>query len=311
MKPSLKVKVGKLELKNPVVTASGTFGYGLEYSQFVDLSLLGGIIVKGLSLKPKQGNPPPRIYETPCGMLNSIGLQNIGYEAFVKEKLPFLKKFETKIIVNFFGENLDEYIEMAYKLDKTEGVDALEMNVSCPNKVTEWRKMGMEPELLKEAVRQVRAVVDKTLIVKLTPQVTDIAYMAKIAQQEGADAVSLINTFPAMVVDIKTRKSVIGTMTGGLSGPAIRPIALRAVWEVCKAVDIPVIGIGGIMDYSDALQFLIVGAKAVGVGTANFINPRATVEIIEGIEKFLIEEGISDINNLIGSINEENNNIND
>ncbi|MEN2985102.1 MAG: dihydroorotate dehydrogenase [Thermodesulfovibrionaceae bacterium] len=308
MKPSLKVKIGSLELKNPVLTASGTFGYGLEYSQFIDLNLLGGIIIKGLSLKPKKGNPPPRIYETPCGMLNSIGLQNIGYEAFVKEKLPFLKKFNTKIVVNFFGENLDEYIEIANKLSKTDGVDALEMNISCPNKETEWRKMGTEPELLRKAVKEVRAVVNKTLIVKLTPQVTDIAYMAKIVEDEGADAVSLINTFPAMVVDIKTRSSVLGTLTGGLSGPAIRPIAVRATWEVCKAVKIPVIGIGGIVDYSDALQFLIVGAKAVAVGTANFINPYATVEIIEGIERFLIEEGINNINDIIGSINEKANN---
>ncbi|MCS7203052.1 MAG: dihydroorotate dehydrogenase [Thermodesulfovibrio sp.] len=308
MKPSLKVKIGSLELKNPVLTASGTFGYGLEYSQFIDLNLLGGIIIKGLSLKPKKGNPPPRIYETPCGMLNSIGLQNIGYEAFVKEKLPFLRKFNTKIVVNFFGENLDEYIEIANKLSKTDGVDALEMNISCPNKETKWRKMGTEPELLRKAVKEVRAVVNKTLIVKLTPQVTDIAYMAKIVEDEGADAVSLINTFPAMVVDIKTRSSVLGTLTGGLSGPAIRPIAVRATWEVCKAVKIPVIGIGGIVDYSDALQFLIVGAKAVAVGTANFINPYATVEIIEGIERFLIEEGINNINDIIGSINEKANN---
>lgn len=301
MIPSLEVKIGNLTFKNPVLTASGTFGYGLEYSQFVDLNLLGGVVVKGLSLRPKQGNPPPRIYETACGMINSIGLQNIGFEAFKKEKLPFLRKYKTNIIVNFFGENLDEYIEIAYLLDSLEDVHALEMNVSCPNKTTEWRKMGLEPELLRKAVKEVRAVTKKTLIVKLSPQVTDIALMAKICEDEGADAVSLINTIPAMVIDIKTRKSMLGTPTGGLSGPAIKPIALRAVWETVQAVKIPVIGIGGIVSAEDALQFLIVGAKVIQIGTANFINPRATVEIIEGIKQFLIEENIKDINELIGS----------
>lgn len=304
MNPSLEVKIGNLVFKNPVLTASGTFGYGLEYSQFFDLSALGGIVVKGLSLKPKQGNPPPRIYETPCGMINSIGLQNIGVEAFQKEKLPFLRRFNTNIIVNFFGENLDEYVETATALDSLEGVHALEMNVSCPNKTTEWRKMGLEPELLRKAVKEVRANTKKPLIVKLAPQVTDIALMAKICEEEGADAVSLINTIPAMVIDIKTRKSVIGTVTGGLSGPAIRPVALRAVWEVCQAVKIPVIGIGGIVSAEDALQFLIAGAKAIQVGTANFINPLATIEIIEGIKNFLIEENIEDINEIIGSFKE-------
>lgn len=301
MKPVLQVKIGDLILKNPVVTASGTFGYGLEYSPFVDLNLLGGIIVKGLSLKPKQGNPPPRIYETPCGMINSIGLQNIGFEAFVKEKLPVLKRYNTNIIVNFFGENLDEYMEIAEKIDSTEGVHGLEMNVSCPSRGSEWRKMGVDPELLGKAVKKVRTVTKKTLIVKLSPQVTDIAEMAKICELEGADAVSLINTIPAMVIDVKTRRSMIGTPVGGLSGPAIRAVAVRAVWEVARAVKIPVIGIGGIVTAEDALQFIIAGASAVAVGTANFINPRATVEIIEGIEKFLVEEGIKDINELVGS----------
>lgn len=301
MNPSLSVKIGDLELKNPVLTASGTFGYGLEFAPFFDLSLLGGIVVKGLSLKPKEGNPPPRIYETPCGMINSIGLQNIGVEAFIKEKLPFLRKFNTKIIANFFGDDLDEYIETARKLDEAEGVHALEMNVSCPNKDSEWRKMGLEPELLRESIKRVRGVVKKPLIVKLSPQVTDIALMAKICENEGADGVSLINTIPAMVIDIKTRSSVIGTPTGGLSGPAIRPVAVRMVWEVAKAVKIPVIGIGGIFNANDALQFLIAGARAVAVGTANFVNPLASVEIVEGVREFLIQENISDIHELIGS----------
>lgn len=301
MKPLTEVKIGKLTLKNPVLTASGTFGYGLEYSQFLDLNLLGGIIIKGLSLNPKEGNPPPRIYETPCGMLNSIGLQNIGLNAFVKEKLPILKRFDTKIIVNFFGENLDEYIELAGKLDATDGIHALEMNVSCPNKKSEWRKMGLNPELLKKAVREVRRVTKKTLIIKLSPQVTDIEEMAKVCEEEGADALSLINTIPAMVIDIKTRKSIIGNPIGGLSGPAIRPIAVRMVWEASKAVEIPIIGIGGITSAEDALQFLIAGARAFAVGTANFINPLCSIEVIEGIERFLIEEGIKDINEIIGT----------
>ncbi len=302
MKPNTEVKIGKLTLKNPVITASGTFGYGLEYSQFFDLSLLGAIVIKGLSINPKEGNPPPRIYETPCGMINSIGLQNIGYALFVKEKLPFLKRFDTKIIINFFGENLHEYIELADKLNDTEGVHALEMNVSCPNKNSHWRKMGLIPELLKEAVREVRKVTDKTLIIKLSPQVTDITEMAKICEDEGADAISLINTVPAMVIDIKTRRSVIGNPIGGLSGPAIRPIALRMVWETSKVVKIPIIGIGGITTAEDALQFLIAGAKAVAIGTANFINPISSVEVIKGIENFLISEGIQDINDLIGTV---------
>lgn len=301
MTHSLEVQISSLKLRNPVITASGTFGYGLEYSQFIDLNLAGAITVKGLSLKPKQGNPPPRIYETPCGMINSIGLQNIGIDAFVVEKLPFLRKFDTKIIVNFFGENLDEYVEMASKLDATDGIHALEMNVSCPNKSSEWRKMGLEAELLRKAVKEVRAVTLKPLIVKLSPQVTDITVMAKICEDEGADAVSLINTIPAMVIDIKSRKSIIGTTTGGLSGPAIRPVAVRMVFEVSKAVKIPVIGMGGIVTADDALQFLIAGARAIAIGTANFINPHATLQVVEGIKKFLFEENITDINDLIGS----------
>lgn len=301
MTHSLEVQISSLKLRNPVITASGTFGYGLEYSQFIDLNLAGAITVKGLSLNPKQGNPPPRIYETPCGMINSIGLQNIGIDAFVVEKLPFLRKFDTKIIVNFFGENLDEYVEMASKLDATDGIHALEMNVSCPNKSSEWRKMGLEAELLRKAVKEVRAVTLKPLIVKLSPQVTDITVMAKICEDEGADAVSLINTIPAMVIDIKSRKSIIGTTTGGLSGPAIRPVAVRMVFEVSRAVKIPVIGMGGIVTADDALQFLIAGARAIAIGTANFINPHATLQVVEGIKKFLFEENITDINDLIGS----------
>lgn len=301
-KPNLSVEIASLRLKNPVMTASGTFGFGDEYSEFFNISKLGAIVVKGLSIKPKKGNPPPRVIETPAGMLNSIGLQNIGIELFLKDKLPFLMTFQIPIIVNFFGDTIDEFIKAAEILSMAKGIDALEMNVSCPNKEAGWCIFGTNPITLEEVISKVRRVSHLPLIVKLSPNVTDIALMAKVAQDAGADAISLVNTFTAMVVDIKTRRPALANITGGLSGPAIKPIAVRMVWQVCKAVKIPVIGMGGIVNYKDALEFLIVGAKAVAVGTANFINPLTTIEIIEGIEKYLIEEGITDINQLIGSL---------
>lgn len=302
IKPNLSVQIASLTLKNPVITASGTFGYGEEYSEFFDIGRLGAIVVKGLSIKPKKGNPPPRIIETPAGMLNSIGLQNIGIDAFINDKLPFLSKFNTAIIVNFFGDTLDEYIKAAEILSTTEGIHALEMNVSCPNKEANWCLFGTNPETLKKVVSMVRNVTSLPLIVKLSPNVTDIGLMAKITQEAGADAISLINTLTGMCVDIKKRMPVLSNITGGLSGPAIRPVAVRMVWEASKAVKIPIIGMGGIMTYRDALEFLIVGAKAVAIGTANFINPLTTIEIIEGIENFMKEEGLFDINQLIGSL---------
>lgn len=302
IKPNLSVQIASLTLKNPVITASGTFGYGEEYSEFFDIGRLGAIVVKGLSIKPKKGNPPPRIIETPAGMLNSIGLQNIGIDAFINDKLPFLSKFNTAIIVNFFGDTLDEYIKAAEILSTTEGIHALEMNVSCPNKEANWCLFGTNPEMLKQVISMVRNVTTKPLIVKLSPNVTDIGLMAKIAQEAGADAISLINTLTGMCVDIKKRMPVLSNITGGLSGPAIRPVAVRMVWEASKAVKIPIIGMGGIMTYRDALEFLIVGAKAVAIGTANFINPLTTIKIIEGIENFMKEEGLFDINQLIGSL---------
>lgn len=301
-RPNLSVQIASLNLKNPVITASGTFGYGEEYSEFLDIDRLGAIVVKGLSITPKKGNPTPRMIETPAGMLNAIGLQNIGVKAFINEKLPFLRQFKTPVIVNFFGDTVDEYIMAAEALSSANGVHALEMNVSCPNKEAGWCIFGTNPETLRHVIAMVRKVTNLPLIVKLSPNVTDIGLMAKVAEDSGADAISLINTLTAMCVDIKRRKPVLGNITGGLSGPAIRPVAVRMVWETCKAVKIPVIGMGGIMTFRDALEFLIVGAKAVAVGTANFINPAATVEIIEGIESFMREEGISDINQLIGSL---------
>ncbi len=300
--PSLSVQIASLNLKNPIITASGTFGYGEEYSGFIDIERLGAIVVKGLSITPKKGNPPPRIIETPAGMLNAIGLQNIGIAVFINDKLPFLRQFKTPVIANFFGDTVDEYIRAAEALSNANGVHALEMNVSCPNKEASWCVFGTNPETLSHVVSMVRKVTRLPLIVKLSPNVTDIGLMARVAEDSGADAISLVNTLTAMCVDINRRKPILANITGGLSGPAIRPVAVRMVWEACKAVKIPVIGMGGIMNFKDAIEFLIVGAKAIAVGTANFVNPLATIDIIEGIEKYMIEEGFTDINQLIGSL---------
>jgi dihydroorotate dehydrogenase (NAD+) catalytic subunit len=299
---NLSVNIGKLKLKNPVMTASGTFGYGEEYSEFIDLNRLGAVVVKGLSLTPKDGNPPPRIIETPAGMLNAIGLQNIGIESFVKEKMPFLRQFDTPVIVNFFGDSIDEYAEAARRLSAAEGVSGLEMNISCPNKQAGWCIFGTDPKVTFEVVSAVRKATVLTLIVKLSPNVTDIGLMAKAAVDAGADAVSLINTITGMAVDVRTRKPKLANVTGGLSGPAVKPVALRMVWEVYKAVKVPVIGMGGIMSAEDALEFILAGASAVAVGTANFINPKATISIIEGIEAFMKENGISDIGGVTGAL---------
>lgn len=301
-RPNLSVSVGGLLLKNPVMTASGTFGYGEEYSSYVDLNRLGAIVVKGISLKPREGNPPPRTVETPCGMLNSIGLQNVGVEAFIQEKLPFLRSFSTPVIVNIFGESIDEYRSMALKLNNVEGIAGLEVNISCPNVEAGGSVFGVDPHSAYKVVQAVRESTHLPLVVKLSPNVTDIASIARSVREAGADAVSLINTISGMSVDIETKRPRLGSVTGGLSGPAIKPIALRMVWEVVRKADIPVIGVGGIMDSKDALEFLIAGARAIQVGTANFINPRATMDIIDGIEKYLIDKGIEDINDLIGSL---------
>jgi len=299
---NLSVTIASLELKNPVMTASGTFGYGEEYSEYIDLNRLGAIVVKGLSVTPRDGNPTPRVVETPAGMLNAIGLQNIGIRAFIKDKLPFLKQFKTPVIANFFGDTVQEYVRAAEELSAEDGVHALEMNISCPNKQEGWIVFGTDPKIMADVVGEVRKATNLPLIVKLSPNVTDIGRMAKVAEDAGADALSVINTITGMVVDIRQRKPVLANNTGGLSGPAIRPIAVRMVWETCKAVSIPVIGMGGVMTAGDALEFLIAGASAVAVGTANFVNPTAAVEIIEGIEHFLIEENISDINSIVGSL---------
>lgn len=298
----LEVEIGRLKLKNPVMTASGTFGYGEEYAEFIDLNRLGAIVVKGLSLRPREGNPPPRIIETPSGMLNSIGLENIGVERFIEEKVPFLRRFDTAVIVNFFGDTIDEYQEVASALSDVEGIHGLEMNVSCPNKEAGWAIFGTDPKTTYKVVSSVRKVTRLPLIVKLSPNVTDISLMARVAEEAGADALSLINTITGMAIDIRTRRPRLGNITGGLSGPAIRPVAVRMVWEASRAVTIPIIGMGGIMNHEDAIEFILAGATAVAVGTANFVRPTVTMEIIAGITEYLEENNISSIRELIGGM---------
>jgi len=297
----LGVRIGSLELKNPVMTASGTFGYGEEYAEFLDLSSLGAVVVKGLSLLPKEGNPPPRIVETASGMLNAIGLQNIGIERFVEEKIPFLRTYDTKVIVNFFGDSIDEYVAAAERLSSVEGIHALEMNISCTNKQAGWCIFGTDPRVTTQVVGAVRKATKLPLIVKLSPNVTDISLMARVAVDAGADALSVINTLTGMVIDIRTRKPKLANRTGGLSGPAIKPVAVRMVYEVFKAVKVPVIGMGGIMHADDAIEFLLAGATAVAVGTANFVNPRATIDILDGIMTYMKDEKVEDINLLRGA----------
>lgn len=298
----LSVEIAGLRFRNPVWTASGTFGYGLEFSPFLDLNQLGAIVVKGLSLKPSKGNPPPRTVETPAGMLNSIGLQNVGVDVFLEEKLPQLRKFDTHVIANFYGNSFEEYEETAGKLGQTEGISALEMNISCPNVKEGNLPFGRDPRVIEELVGRVRKAAKLPLIVKLSPNTSDIKSAARAAEQGGADALSAINTLIGMAVDVRTKKPLLAKITGGLSGPAIRPVAVRMVWEAASAVKIPVIGIGGIVSAEDALEFMIVGAKAVQIGTANFLDPAASVKIIEGLRDFCEKEKIEKILDLIGTV---------
>ncbi len=301
-KPDLSVQVGPLHLKNPVLTASGTFGYGREFASLMDPNLLGGIVVKGISLKPMAGNPPPRIVETPCGMLNAIGLANVGLEIFLSEKLPWLQKLDTCVIVNIYGHTLDEYGAVAAGLKGVSGISALEVNISCPNVEKGGMAFGTDPVVAARVTERVLKETDKPVIVKLSPNVTDICAIAGAVEQAGAHALSLINTLTGMTIDIERRTPKLANGSGGLSGPAIRPVALHMVHQVVKTVHIPVIGMGGILDASDALEFLIAGAQAVQVGTANFANPRASLDILEGIEKFLKERGINSVKDIIGSL---------
>ncbi len=303
MKPRMNVHIGRgLVLKNPVMTASGTFGYGEEYARYMDINRLGAIVVKGISLESRKGNPPPRIMETPCGMLNSIGLENVGVEVFIKEKLPFLRGFDTAVIVNIFGETVEEYRNLAERLSRAEGVRALEVNISCPNVKKGGIAFGTEPGMAAEVTRAVKKATDLPVIVKLSPNVSDITVIARAVEDGGADALSVINTLRGMSVDVEKRVPHLKNITGGLSGPAIRPIALRMVWEVVQTVSIPVIGIGGITESRDALQFIIAGACAVQVGTASFLSPRAAINVLEGIEDYLERHSMDDIAQLIGSL---------
>jgi len=299
---AMAVEIGGLKLKNPVMTASGTFGYGEEYADYVDLNQLGAIVVKGLSLKPRLGNPPPRIMETAGDMLNAVGLQNVGVDVFIEEKLPFLRQYDVAVIANIYGESAMEYAQVAKKLSQVQGVHALEVNVSCPNVKKGGLSFGSDPQAAAEVTRRVKAETHLPVIVKLTPNVTDIAAIAQSVEEAGADAVSLINTLTGMSIDLKTRTSHLKNITGGLSGPAIKPVALRMVWQVAQKVKIPVIGLGGIMTAEDALEFMIAGANAVQIGTANFINPRATIEIIDDIRHYLHDNKIKNINDIVGTL---------
>jgi dihydroorotate dehydrogenase (NAD+) catalytic subunit len=299
---NLSVNINGLILKNPVTTASGTFGYGQEFSDFIDLNLLGGFIVKGTTLLPREGNPYPRMAETPSGMLNAVGLQNKGVDYFITNIYPHIKNYDTHIWVNISGSTVEEYVAIAEKLFSLEKITAIEVNVSCPNVKEGGMAFGTSCPGIKAVVSAVRKVYPKTLIVKLSPNVTDIVEIAKAAVDEGADALSLINTLLGMAIDVKKRKPILSTITGGLSGPAIKPIALRMVWQVSKAVKVPIIGIGGIMNAYDAIEFLLAGATAVQIGTANFIDPQVTIKTINGIKQYLIDNNIDDVNKLIGAL---------
>jgi len=299
----LAVKIGKLELKNPVMTASGTFGYGEEFAPYCDLSRLGAIVVKGLSLEPRLGNASPRIMETPCGMLNAIGLQNIGIRAFITDKMPYLRETGASVIVNIFGETVDDYRRVAAILDPVAGISGIEVNISCPNVNKGGMIFGVHPDIAADVTENLRNETGLPLIVKLTPNVTDITEIALAVENAGADAVSLINTLTGMSVDIESRRPHLANITGGLSGPAVKPVALRMVWQVVKALKIPVIGIGGISTAADALEFIISGATAVEIGTANFTNPHVTIEVLEGIQEYMIHHRITNIGDLIGSLN--------
>jgi len=300
--PDLSVDIGGLKLKNPVITASGTFGYGTELTPFFDPSLLGAIIVKGLSLKPIPGNPPPRIAETPCGLLNAIGLANIGIQAFIEEKLPMLTKTEAPVITNIYGHTVKEYADLAKKIEKVEGIAAIEINISCPNVEKGGMAFGTDPDTAAMVTGQVVSNTTKPVIVKLTPNVTDITTIARAVESAGAQAISVTNAILGMAVDVTTRRPKLANIVGGLSGPAIKPIALYLVHKVVAAVRIPVIGLGGIMDYRDALEFLLVGARAIQVGTANFVNPKTAIEIVHGLTDFCLREKISNINQIIGGL---------
>ncbi len=300
-RPDLSVTIAGIRMQNPVMTASGTFGYAQEFESFLDLSRLGAIVVKTITLHPRAGNPPPRVVETPAGMLNAIGLQNVGVKAFIEEKLPHLRTLGPPVIVNIAGESIDDYVELARRLSDQKGVSGIELNISCPN-VADGLIFGCNAALAHQLVAKVRQATPLPLIPKLSPNVTDAVEIAQALADAGADALSLINTLIGMAIDVRSRRPKLGNVTGGLSGPAIRPIAVRMVWEVARAVKLPLIGMGGIMTADDALEFLIAGATAVAVGTANFTSPSSTERVIDGIEAYLIDHKVRRVADLIGSL---------
>jgi dihydroorotate dehydrogenase (NAD+) catalytic subunit len=303
----LSVQVGALRLANPIIAASGTFGYGLEFAHLVDLNRLGGFVTKGISLQPIEGAPAPRLCETPSGMLNAIGLQNVGVETFVNDKLPLLRKYNTHVIVNVFGVCQEDYIGVIQRLEDAEGISAYELNISCPNVKKGGMQFGSDPALVEEVVGAARKAAQKRpLWVKLMPLVTDIGLIAKTAERAGADALTVANTFPAMAIDFRTQKSLLGNLTGGLSGPAIKPITLRLVWEVSKVVNIPILGLGGVETVADAMEYVSVGATAVQVGTVSFSDPKASEAIAGGLAKALIEANMCTFSELRGNFSKEN-----
>jgi len=304
----LSVKVGKIRMKNPVMVASGTFGYGKEYEDFMDIARLGAIVTKTITIDPKSGNQPPRIIETPVGMLNSIGLENDGVEGFIEKKMPYLRKLGIPVIVSMGGEKIGDFAKLAKRLDRASGIAGLEINISCPNLRDHRRKsekevlFSQDKRLTYKTVKSVRRATALTIITKLTPNVTDIAEIARAAQDGGSDALSLVNTYMGMAIDISTRRPLLGNIAGGLSGPAIKPLALKAVWDVYNSVDIPIIGMGGIVDVNDVLEFLICGAAAVALGTANFVYPNKSIEIINGLKYYIKSNGLKSLKPLIGSL---------
>lgn len=300
-RPNMKINIAGVELKNPVMTASGTFGSGKEYSEYIDLNRLGAVVVKGISMEPWKGNPSPRIAETYGGMLNSVGLQNPGVEVLIKEDIPFLKQYDTKIIVNIAGKTVEEYCQVAERLGETD-IDMIELNISCPNVKEGGVCFGTDPFMAEHVTKAVKKVTKQPLIVKLTPNVTDIVSIAKAAVAGGADALSMINTLLGMAIDINKRKPILANIVGGLSGPAIKPVAVRMVHDVAKAVDVPIIGMGGIMNGDDAIEFMLAGATGVAVGMANFTNPTATIEVLDGIEKYMEKHGFGSIDEIRKSL---------
>jgi len=297
----LSVDVAGIRMKNPVMTASGTFGYGREFEPYMDLNRLGALVVKTITRLPRAGNPPPRVVETPAGMLNAIGLQNVGVEAFIREKLPYLRTLEPPLIVNVAGDSVEDFRDLTKRISDQEGVAGIELNISCPN-VAGGLDFSTDATLAYRVVKAAREATRLPVIPKLSPNVTDIVAIARAAADAGADAISMINTLVGMAVDVRTRQPKIGNVTGGLSGPAIRPVAVRMVWQVARAVRLPIVGMGGIVTAEDALEFLMAGATAVAIGTANFIDPTAALKVLDGLDQYCIENGIADIRQLIGSV---------